>query len=137
MLSGDSGVAESPVWTSESANCEPKAQPVCVIEQAFVGRLARRWRSARLANEAAQSALFEMLAPAGLGLLAPVFDGYFTCAETALGQPLATGCGPRLSADEACLAALLLRPSMPCAAATPLFASAVRSARIMVENVNA
>jgi predicted permease len=137
MLAGDYGAAEGPVWTSESVNCEPKAKPVCVIGPAFVGRLARRWRSARLAKEAAQSALFEMLAPAGLGLLAPVFDGYFTCAETALGRPLATGCGLRLSADEACLAALLMRPSMPCAAATPLFASAVRSARIMVANVTA
>lgn len=44
-----------------------------------------------------QPALYEILAPLKLAILAPVFDGLFSAFCNTLGCPLSIGCGADLS----------------------------------------
>ena len=98
----------------------------------MIARLARRWRHARSAQLPAMPAMHDLLGTIGLGILTPVLDGLFTAGEAALGRPLEPGCGARLTADEQCLAALLLLPAGRCQSPSRALRLAVASARAMV-----
>lgn len=67
----------------------------------------RVWRMAQDGGDPLQQALHALLSPRGLGVLAPAFDGLFTCGCTALGRALRPGCGCAMSADETWLAGLV------------------------------
>ncbi|MEL6277247.1 MAG: hypothetical protein AAFR28_00015 [Pseudomonadota bacterium] len=96
----------------------------------------RTWSNARALGEPAQQALFSLLSHRGLGLFAPVFDGFFTCVSLALGRDLKVGCGCSISADEAVLWSLLrgASPSVgglaPTGSSTSLIAAAAASVRL-------
>jgi len=102
----------------------------------------RVWSIARQEGEPAQQALFALLNPRGRGLLAPVYDGLFACVEAALGRLFATGCGCKMSADEAWLAAIVYAqgadassPRLADAGRAAMAGAAVRCAQIMLRSV--
>lgn len=105
----------------------------------MICKALRVWTLARELGEPVQIALYAFLNPKGLGILAPVLDGLFACAETALARSLRSGCGCAMSADESWLCGLIgvtrrdasgwtIRDSDRAA----LLDGAARSARIML-----
>jgi hypothetical protein len=99
----------------------------------------RIWHHRRTEGEPVQPALYTFLASRGLGILAPVFDGLFSCAELALGRPTVVGTGCGMSSDEAWIASLigLARRdasgwTIPDPQRKALLDGAARSARIML-----
>lgn len=118
-------------------------QRIDLGEVILLCKALRIWSQARQEGEPAQPALFALLDPHGRGLLAPVYDGLFTCVGAALGRPLATGCGCAISADEAVLATLVYaNTSVTSGSATnnsehaALARAAVRCAQIMLRSID-
>lgn len=85
----------------------PAPSPTDLPAVILVCKSLRVWSNARSKGEETQQALFSLLKKRGLGLLAPVFDGLFTCFTTAHKRELKTGCGCAISPDEATLWSLL------------------------------
>ena len=68
---------------------------------------ARCWRSARDRGVSSQPRLHAMLAPLGLGLLAPAFDSFMALCEAGFGRPIRVGSAPAVSHDEGVLLRLI------------------------------
>lgn len=73
----------------------------------LVCKALRVWSEQRNAGEPVQPALYALLSPCGLCILAPVFDGLFSFAQMAMARPLSPGAGCAMSADEAWLVSLI------------------------------
>ncbi len=89
--------------TQSSAAAAPSELSTVIL----ICQAVRVWTKARAEGAPAQRALFRMLNERGQGLLAPVFDGLFTCAEIVREKPLLPGSGCAISPDEARLCVLL------------------------------
>jgi hypothetical protein len=102
----------------------------------------RAWTFARANGQPAQQAVFAVLNARECGLLAPVLDGLFTCAQASLGRALQPSCGCAISADESWLAALIgfavpnvWTPDRQSQADSDLLDAAANSAQVMVRLV--
>ncbi|WP_137864648.1 MULTISPECIES: hypothetical protein [unclassified Sphingomonas] len=108
------------------------------IHARLVLRSARSWHQARLQERPLQAALFRLLAPSNLAILAPVFDSLLRLFEIALGRPMIGGGLDHESADEHLLLSLLAgaRTRAACLSCNPAAARnlhcAVCSVRIML-----
>ena len=67
----------------------------------------REWRRARDCREAVQYCLYQLLAPQGRGMLAPVLDSLMTFLEAALARKVIASDGKKPSVDEQLLLDLL------------------------------
>lgn len=84
----------------------PLANPNAVIHRATLVTAIRCWRKARDIGLAVQPCLYQILAPQGFEMLAPVFDSLMTLYENALGRRVAVGETAGLSGDENLLLAI-------------------------------
>lgn len=86
------------------------------LRSSLITAVARCWRTARDERENAQKCLYALLRPAGLDVLAPVFDSLFSLCENALGRKIATGRRTVASADERLVLGMLdgSRPRRDC-----------------------
>lgn len=122
-----------PAFSQGDVSRPPAAVPSAPLSPLTIARLLRRWNAARTAEGNAQPALYAMLEPLGLAMLAPVFDALFCAGEAALGRAIQTDCGALLSPDERALAVLVLGPDACLVDCSDAFAHALGSARIMLE----
>ena len=103
----------------------------------------RIWTQARLDRCPPQPRLVAFLHPLGQELLAPQYDGVFTCLAGCLGKPLEVSKGCDLSADERWLVGQLGLAEFPSAAKAPqpgtepLFETSLRlAAGILLEQTD-
>lgn len=97
-----------------------------------IAKLMRRWQAAKTLDDPAQPVLYHILAPLGLDILAPVFDGLFTAYLQVMKRQLQTGCGVEFSADETAMNALLMWRSTSETIPPLILSRAAMSAQLML-----